>query len=105
MKRYILRIELALGLTLAAAATAEEKVTQANYCRAESDRTFANIAELAGGVNRWFHYRSVTPLINDVPNRLDAPDGWNFLMRVYRPGESVLNDSYKLPAAVPFKIN
>ena len=39
----------------------------------------------------------------DVPNRLDAPDGWNFLMRVYRPGGSVLNGSYKLPAAVPFK--
>lgn len=39
----------------------------------------------------------------DVPNRLDAPDGWNFLMRVYRPGASVLNGSYKLPDAVPFK--
>jgi len=39
----------------------------------------------------------------DVPNRLDAPDGWNFLMRVYRPGESVLSGSYKLPDAVPFK--
>ena len=23
----------------------------------------------------------------DVPNRLDVSDGWNFLMRVYRPGE------------------
>ena len=43
--------------------------------------------------------------VGDVPNRLDAPDGWNFLMRVYRPGESVLNGSYKLPAAVPFKTN
>ncbi len=40
----------------------------------------------------------------DVPNRLDAPDGWNFLMRVYRPGESVLNGSYKLPDAVPLKL-
>ena len=36
----------------------------------------------------------------DVPNRLDAPEGWNFLMRVYRPGQSVLNGSYKLPDAV-----
>lgn len=36
----------------------------------------------------------------DVPNRLDAPEGWNFLMRVYRPGPSVLNGSYKLPDAV-----
>ncbi len=38
-----------------------------------------------------------------LPNRLDAPEGWNFLMRVYRPGESVLNGSYKLPEAVPVK--
>lgn len=37
----------------------------------------------------------------DVPNRLDAPEGWNFLMRVYRPGRSVLNGSYKLPAVIP----
>ena len=34
----------------------------------------------------------------DVPNRLDVSDGWNFLMRIYRPGPSVLNGSYKLPA-------
>ena len=39
----------------------------------------------------------------DVPNRLDAPEGWNFLMRVYRPGQSVLNGSYKLPAVVACK--
>jgi hypothetical protein len=37
----------------------------------------------------------------DVPNRLDITEGWNFLMRVYRPGESLLNGSYKLPHAVP----
>jgi hypothetical protein len=39
----------------------------------------------------------------DVPNRVDVSEGWNFLMRVYRPGESVLNGSYKLPDAVPVK--
>jgi hypothetical protein len=37
----------------------------------------------------------------DVPNRLDVSEGWNFLMRVYRPGASVLDGSYTLPAAVP----
>lgn len=37
----------------------------------------------------------------DVPNRLDAPEGWNFLMRVYRPGRSVLDGSYELPDPVP----
>ena len=25
----------------------------------------------------------------DVPNRLDIPEGWNFLMRIYRPGPSI----------------
>ena len=39
----------------------------------------------------------------DVPNRLDVSKGWNFLMRVYRPGQSVLNGSYKLPDAVHCK--
>jgi len=33
----------------------------------------------------------------DVPNRLDVTEGWNFLMRVYRPGPSVLDGSYTLP--------
>jgi len=28
-------------------------------------------------------------------------EGWNFLMRVYRPGESVQNGSYMLPVGVP----
>lgn len=37
----------------------------------------------------------------NVPNRLDVSDGWNFLMRVYRPGSSVLDGSYMLPVAVP----
>ena len=37
----------------------------------------------------------------DVANRLDVPEGWNFLMRVYRPGPSVLDGTYKLPEAKP----
>jgi hypothetical protein len=37
----------------------------------------------------------------NVPNRLDVSEGWNFLMRVYRPGASVLDGTYKLPVAVP----
>jgi hypothetical protein len=36
----------------------------------------------------------------DVPNRLDTTDGWSFLVRIYRPGPSVLNGSYRLPEAV-----
>jgi len=39
----------------------------------------------------------------DVPNRLDAPKGWNFMMRIYRPDPSVLNGGYQLPSTVPVK--
>lgn len=33
----------------------------------------------------------------DKPNRVDITEGWNFLMRVYRPGPSILSREYKLP--------
>jgi hypothetical protein len=39
----------------------------------------------------------------EVPNRLDTTEGWNFLMRIYRPGKSVLDGAYQLPAAQPVK--
>jgi hypothetical protein len=42
-------------------------------------------------------------LCGDAPNRLDVTPGWNFLLRVYRPGPSVLDGSYALPAAKPVK--
>ena len=42
-------------------------------------------------------------LCGDVPNRLDVTDGWNFLMRVYRPGASVLDGTYQLPRPEPLK--
>ena len=34
-------------------------------------------------------------------NRLDVVPGWNFLMRIYRPGPSVIDGSYRLPTAEP----
>ena len=37
----------------------------------------------------------------DVTNRLDTTEGWNFLMRIYRPGKSILDGSYKLPRVTP----
>jgi hypothetical protein len=40
-------------------------------------------------------------LCGDKPNRLDVTPGWNFLMRIYRPGGSVLDGRYTLPAAQP----
>lgn len=36
-----------------------------------------------------------------APNQLDVTEGWNFLMRIYRPGPSVLRGSYQLSAAEP----
>jgi len=39
----------------------------------------------------------------DVPNRLDVTEGWNFLMRIYRPGRSVLGGAYTLPVAQPVR--
>jgi len=33
----------------------------------------------------------------DVPNRLDVTEDWNYLMRIYRPGASILDGTYKLP--------
>jgi hypothetical protein len=37
----------------------------------------------------------------NVPNRLDTSEGWNFLLRIYRPGKSVLDGAFKLPVACP----
>ena len=42
-------------------------------------------------------------LCGDVPNRLDVAPGWNFAMRIYRPGPSVLDGSYVLPQARPVR--
>ena len=39
----------------------------------------------------------------NVPNRVDITEGWNFLMRVYRPGPSVLDGSYKLATVEPVR--
>jgi len=48
-------------------------------------------------------YFGAAETCGDVPNRLDTTEGWNFLMRTYRPGKSVLEGAYKLPAAKPMK--
>ena len=58
----------------------------------------ANTKMNAGGTFT-VHFGS-SQACGDVPNRLDVSEGWNFLMRVYRPGQSILNGSYKLPDAV-----
>lgn len=42
-------------------------------------------------------YFGTKELCGDVPNRLDVGDGWNLMMRVYRPDASVLDGGYVLP--------
>jgi hypothetical protein len=37
----------------------------------------------------------------DKRNRVDITEGWNFLMRVYRPGPSILEREYRLPEVAP----
>jgi hypothetical protein len=46
-------------------------------------------------------YYGSPEVCGDVPNRIDVTEGWNFLMRIYLPGESVLNETYILPKAEP----
>jgi hypothetical protein len=48
-------------------------------------------------------YFGAVETCGEVPNRLDTTEGWNFLMRIYRPGKSVLDGAYQLPAAQPVK--
>jgi hypothetical protein len=33
----------------------------------------------------------------EVANRVDTSEGWNYILRIYRPGPSVLKGTYKLP--------
>jgi hypothetical protein len=37
----------------------------------------------------------------EVANRVDVTEGWNFLMRIYRPGRTVLDGTYRLPEVEP----
>ena len=43
------------------------------------------------------HYGSPAACGDKVPNRLDIAEGWNILMRVYRPSQSVIDGEYVLP--------
>ena len=47
--------------------------------------------------------RETNQVCGDVPNRLKVDEGWDFLMRIYRPGPSVLDGTYELPPAVEGK--
>ncbi len=42
-----------------------------NFARAETDRMFAALHAQAGGVNRWFHYRTPTPVDRQTVIRMN----------------------------------
>lgn len=54
-----------------ASQVAPTQVTRDNIVRAETDRMFNDIAKMAGGVNRFFHFRSPTPLDRQVVVRMN----------------------------------
>ena len=67
----ILAVFLSVGSVIGQEKAPGVVVTQETYCRAETDRTFNNTAKLAGGVNRFFHFRAVTPLDNQTVVRMN----------------------------------
>ncbi len=50
---------------------ATKKVTPENFIRAETDRMFYDISQSAGGINKWIHYRSVTPIDQQLVIRMN----------------------------------
>jgi hypothetical protein len=61
-----------LALLVSTGAVAQPtKVTRENFVRAETDRMFSDIQAMAGGPNRFFHFRSPTPLDRQVVVRMN----------------------------------
>jgi hypothetical protein len=73
VKKYLLGIVVAVcSIATSQAQTAGTvKVTPDTYIRAETDRTFHNISQQAGGVNRWFYIRKPTPLDQQTVVRMN----------------------------------
>jgi len=72
----------------------------------KSDNVVVNSSDVNLNADGTFtvHYGS-EQACGDVPGRLDVTEGWNFLMRVYRPGPSVVDGTYKLPNTEPVRVN
>lgn len=68
----------------------------------KSNRSIVNSSNVRLNPNGTFtvHYGSAE-VCGERANRLDVTPGWNFLMRIYRPGPSVVSGAYALPKAVP----
>ncbi|SKB07534.1 DUF1214 domain-containing protein [Aeromicrobium choanae] len=69
---------------------------------AENDRDSYSINNIVGVPNE---DGSVTvrfgDLGADVPNVIPTPEGWNFLVRLYRPRSEIHDGTWKVPALVP----
>ena len=72
------------------------------YMKSENNILNSSNAKLNGD-GTFTAYFGSKELCGDVANRLDVTTGWNFLMRIYRPGPSVLDGSYVLPPVRPVK--
>ena len=42
---------------------------------------------------------------DEVPNRLPITDGWNYVVRRYRPRPEVLDESWTFPTAQPVPVS
>jgi len=70
----------------------------------KSDNNIVNSSNVKLNADgRFTVYYGSIEACGDVRNRIDVTEGWNFLMRIYRPGKSVLDGDYKLPVAKPAK--
>ncbi|MDX2446794.1 MAG: DUF1214 domain-containing protein, partial [Desulfobacterales bacterium] len=72
------------------------------YMKSENNIVNSSNVKLNADGTFTVHYES-KGVCGDIPNRLDVTEGWNFLMRIYRPGPSVADGTYKLPNAEPVK--
>lgn len=63
----------------------------------------SNVKYNKDGKTFTIHFGSKDRCPSSVKNRVDISDGWNFLVRAYLPGESVLNRTYKLPEVTEVK--
>jgi len=61
----------AAAAAMASAAAGGTAVTPEAYIRAETDRSFANVAQMAGGVNRFHRFRAPPPLDGQTVVRMN----------------------------------
>jgi hypothetical protein len=72
------------------------------YMKNENSIVNSSNAKLNGDGTVTVYYGSKAAC-GDLANRLDVTEGWNILMRIYRPGPAVVDGTYKIAKAVPAK--